>query len=200
MTIARLRAGLLGAATPVDRGAYQGDWDVNRDGRPDSTGLLTPAAVLIAISDEARPQLILTRRPLTMQRHPGQIAFPGGRIDPGDADAIAAALREAEEEVALPPAAVEVLGTMGPYATGTGFVITPVVGLVPADVALVPHEREVAEVFRVPFDHVIDPANHQRRTGQWQGRAREFYVIQAGAREIWGATAGILVNLSRQLP
>ncbi len=196
MTIARLRAGLLGAATQ----AYQGDWDVNNDGAPDVTGLLAPAAVLIAVSDEPRPQLILTRRPMTMTRHPGQIAFPGGRVDPGDADAIATALREAEEEVALAPSLVEVLGTLGPYATGTGFVITPVVGLVPRDVALVPHAEEVAEVFRVPFDHVIDPANHQRRTGEWQGRRRDFYVIQAGDREIWGATAGILVNLSRQLP
>jgi 8-oxo-dGTP pyrophosphatase MutT (NUDIX family) len=196
MTIARLRAGLLGAAT----GGYQGDWDVNQDGRPDVTGMLAPAAVLIAVSDEARPQLILTRRPMTMTRHPGQIAFPGGRVDDGDADAIATALREAEEEVALAPELVEVLGIMAPYATGTGFVITPVVGLVPPDVALVPHEREVAEVFRVPFDHVIDPANQQRRTGEWQGRRRDFYVIQAGNREIWGATAGILVNLSRQLP
>jgi 8-oxo-dGTP pyrophosphatase MutT (NUDIX family) len=156
--------------------------------------------VLIAVSDEPEPQLILTQRPLTMTRHPGQIAFPGGRVDAGDDGPIAAALREAHEEVALAPSLVEVLGTLAPYATGTGFAITPVVGLVPANVELVPHVREVAEVFRVPFGHVIDPANHQLRTSEWQGRARRYYVIAWAGREIWGATAGILVNLSRQLP
>lgn len=196
--IARLRAGLLGAAGA----SYRGDWDVNRDGLPDAPpgGALVPAAVLIAVSDEAEPQLVLTRRPATMARHPGQIAFPGGRVDPEDDGPVSAALREAEEEVALDRREVEVLGTLAPYATGTGYAITPVVGLVAPGLALVPHEREVAEVFRVPFAHVVDPANHEVRQGEWQGRARRYYVIRHGDREIWGATAGILVNLSRQLP
>lgn len=196
MSIARLRGGLLTAAA----GAYQGDWDVNNDNRPDVGAALTPAAVLIAVSDEPVPQLILTQRPASMRRHAGQIAFPGGRVDPEDDGPITAALREAREEVALDPTLVEVLGTMAPYATGTGFAITPVVGLVPADVPLTPHEREVAEVFRVPFDFVIDPANHQVRETEWQGRLRRYYVIPWQGRQIWGATAGILVNLSRQLP
>ena len=199
MPIERLRAALLGGGAA----GYRGDWEVTADAGPDAgpdaTGKLTPAAVLMAITREAEPQLLLTMRPVTMSRHPGQIAFPGGRVDPGDADDIAAALREAEEEVALARGDVEVLGTLDRYETGTGFSILPVVGLVPAGLALTPHEREVAEVFHVPFAHVVDPANHELRSGEWQGRARKFYVIRAGNREIWGATAGMIVNLSRRL-
>ncbi len=198
MTIDRLRGALLasGAVTPGDY--WRGDGHMSGD-LPDPGRELMPAAVLIAVSNEAEPQLLLTRRPTTMTRHPGQIAFPGGRIDPDDDDAIAAALREAEEEVALGRHHVEVLGTLDSYETGTGFSIRPVVGIVPPGLVLMPHEREVAEVFHVPFAHVIDPANHEVRSGEWQGRERKFYVIRHGDREIWGATAGILVNLSRRL-
>lgn len=199
MIIDRLRAALAG----VGVADFRGDWEITADDAPESAsdplGKLMPAAVLIAISREAEPQLLLTMRPTTMARHPGQIAFPGGRVDAHDADDIAAALREAEEEVALARGDVEVLGTLDRYETGTGFSILPVVGLVPPGLVLVPHEREVAEVFHVPFASVIDPANHELRTGEWQGRARRFYAIRAGNREIWGATAGILVNLSRRL-
>ncbi|OYU13857.1 MAG: CoA pyrophosphatase [Alphaproteobacteria bacterium PA4] len=195
MTLGRLRSALMtGAATP----GWRGDWDMSGE-TPPGGRVLMPAAVLIAVSDEAEPQLLLTRRPTTMSRHAGQIAFPGGRVDPGDADAVAAALREAEEEVALARHHVDVLGTLAPYETGTGFAITPVVGVVPPNLALTPHEREVAEIFHVPFAHVMDAANHELRSGEWQGLARKFYVIRHGNREIWGATAGILVNLARQL-
>lgn len=196
MTPDRLRAALLGTRAA----GYRGDWDVTADAGPDDAArILTPAAVLIAITTEASPQLLLTKRTANLSRHPGQIAFPGGRIDPDDAGPVAAALREAEEEVALARHHVDVLGTLEPYETGTGFSILPVVGLVPPGLALVPHEHEVAEVFHVPFAHVIDPSNHELRTGEWQGRSRRFYVIRSGAYEIWGATAGILVNLSRRL-
>ncbi len=201
MAIDRLRAALLasgGDAGTLAAPAYRGDWDVTAEAPPPRTGLAA-AAVLIAVSVEPEPQLILTRRPETMARHPGQIALPGGRVDPGDADAIAAALREAEEEVALDRRLVEVLGMLDPYETGTGFSIRPVVGLIPPDVVLTPHEREVAEVFHVPFAFVMDPANHEVRHGEWQGRTRRVYVIRHGQREIWGATAGILVNLARRL-
>ncbi len=194
MTIDRLRAALLAGGT----GDWRGDWHMSGD-TPDEGRVLMPAAVLIAVTAEAEPRLLLTRRPMTMARHPGQVAFPGGRVDPGDASPVAAALREAEEEVALAREHVEVLGTLDPYETGTGFSILPVVGLVPPGLALVPHEREVAEVFHVPFAHVIDPANHELRHGEWQGKSRKFYVIRHGEREIWGATAGILVNLARRL-
>lgn len=202
MTIDRLRAALLasGPSTGPRGAAFRGDWDVTADAGPqDSTRLLTPAAVLIAVTAESEPQLLLTRRTSTMTRHAGQIAFPGGRVDPGDATQIDAALREAEEEVALGRHHVDVLGTLDRYETGTGFSILPVVGVVPSGLAFIPHEHEVAEVFHVPFAHVIDPANHELRTGEWQGRERKFYVIRHGEREIWGATAGILVNLSRRL-
>lgn len=194
MPIDRLRAALLADR----RRGYRGDWEVTADASPEP-GPLTPAAVLIAITREAEPQLLLTRRTANLSRHPGQIAFPGGRVDPGDSGPVAAALREAEEEVALPATEVEVLGGLDPYTTGTGFAIHPVIGLIPAGLVLIPHEAEVAEVFHVPFAHVIDAANHERRTGDWKGRPRHFYVIRHQDREIWGATAGILVNLARQL-
>lgn len=159
----------------------------------------TAAAVLIAITDRAQPGLILTQRTETLRRHAGQIAFPGGRIDPGDADAVAAALREAQEEIALPPAAVAVVGTADRYRTGTGYDVTPVIGIVPPDLALVPSEAEVASVFEVPLDFVLDPSNHREASVEWQGRMRSFYEIHWGDRRIWGATAGMIVNLSRRL-
>ena len=195
MPIDRLRTALLASGAP----GYRGDWDVTADAGFDRALTLTPAAVLMAITDESVPQLLLTRRNANMAKHPGQIAFPGGRVDPEDDGHIAAALREAEEEVALARHHVEVLGTLGPYETGTGYSITPVVGIVPPGLLLRGAEAEVAEVFHVPFAHVIDPANHEMRSGEWQGRRRNFFIIRHGSREIWGATAGMIVNLSRRL-
>ncbi|MBA3878838.1 MAG: CoA pyrophosphatase [Sphingobium sp.] len=159
----------------------------------------TAAAVLVAITDRREPGLILTQRTETLRRHAGQVAFPGGRIDPEDEDAIAAALREAEEEIALPPSAVRVIGTADRYRTGTGYDVTPVIGIVPADLLLVPAEAEVAAVFEVPLDYVLDPANHREASAEWQGRTRRFYEIHWENRRIWGATAGMIVNLSRRL-
>lgn len=195
MAIDRLRFAL---GTPTIAG-MTGDYDLHPDPARIIPGDLTPAAVLIAVTREAEPQLLLTRRSADLRRHPGQIAFPGGRVDPDDADAVAAALREAEEEVALARHEVEVLGQLDTYETGTGYAITPVVGLVPAGLALIPQASEVAAIFHVPFAHVIDPANHEIRNGVWQGQTRRVYVIHHGAHEIWGATAGILVNLARRL-
>lgn len=195
MPIDRLRAAL---ARQVP-GSMTGDHDLHPDPARVVPVDLTPAAVLIAVTREAEPQLLLTRRSADLRRHPGQIAFPGGRIDPEDADAVAAALREAEEEVALARHEVEVLGQLDPYETGTGYAITPIVGLVPPGLVLIPQEREVAAIFHVPFAHVIDPANHEIRNGEWQGQTRRVYVIRHGPHEIWGATAGILVNLARRL-
>ncbi len=160
--------------------------------------VLTEAAVLVAVTDRAEPGVILTQRTETLRRHAGQVAFPGGRLDPGE-DAVAAALREAEEEIALPRAAVTVVGTSDRYRTGTGFAVTPVVGVVAPDLPLVPSEAEVAAVFEVPLDFLLDVANHRERSGMWQGRERFFYEMLWEDRRIWGATAGIIVNLARRL-
>jgi 8-oxo-dGTP pyrophosphatase MutT (NUDIX family) len=158
-----------------------------------------PAAVLIAITNRAEPGIILTQRTETLRRHPGQVAFPGGRIDPGDDGPVGAALREAEEEIALPASAVEVVGTADLYRTVTGYEVTPVVGVVPPDLALIPAEAEVAAVFEVPLAFLLNTANHVEATAQYQGRERHYYEILWGERRIWGATAAMIVNLSRRL-
>jgi 8-oxo-dGTP pyrophosphatase MutT (NUDIX family) len=158
-----------------------------------------PAAVLVPVTDRAAPGVILTQRTEGLRNHAGQIAFPGGRIDPGDADAVAAALREAEEEIALPRAAVTVIGPADTYRTVTGFEVTPVVGVVPPDLALVPSAGEVADVFEVPLDFLLDEANHIEATVEWQGHERHYYEINWDNRRIWGATAAMIVNLSRRL-
>ena len=192
MTLAeRVRAALNdSAAKPVP---HLGDSD------PLPGAILTAAAVLIAVTDRAEPGLILTQRPETMRRHAGQVAFPGGRIDPGDTDAIDAALREADEEVALPREAVTVIDTLHPYRTITGFEITPVVAIIPPDLPLVPHDREVAAVFEVPLSLVLDPANRTTQRVIYEGRERQYFEIMWGERRIWGATAAMLVNLSARL-
>lgn len=158
-----------------------------------------PAAVLVAVTDRGEPGVILTQRTETLRRHAGQIAFPGGRIDPEDSGPVAAALREAEEEVALPPALVEVIGTADRYRTITGYEVTPVLGVVPADLVLVPAEAEVADVFEVPLAFLLDPANQRVGRAMYQGSERRYYEIFWGERRIWGATAAMLVNLSRRL-
>ena len=156
------------------------------------------AAVLVPVTDRPRPGVILTQRTETMRRHAGQVAFPGGRIDPGE-DAVTAAVREAEEEIALPRDLVRVVGEADQYRTGTGFSITPVLAVVPPDLPLVPSEVEVADVFEVPLDFLLDPANHGTASAVWQGEERRFYEIRWEDRRIWGATAGMIVNLSRRL-
>jgi 8-oxo-dGTP pyrophosphatase MutT (NUDIX family) len=159
----------------------------------------TPAAVLVAVTDRAQPGVILTQRTGHLRRHAGQVAFPGGRIDPGDADAIAAALREAEEEIALPAAAVEIVGEADRYVTVTGFEVTPVVGVIAPDLAYHPSEAEVAEVFEVPLDFLFNPANQIEKSAEIQGQVRHYYEIHWGIHRIWGATAAMLINLSRRL-
>ena len=159
---------------------------------------LNPAAVLIAVVAREEPTLLFIKRNAALRTHAGQVAFPGGRVDAGE-DAVAAALREAFEETALPPHAVEVLAPIDDYATGTGFRVTPVVGIVPPDVTLVPAAAEVERVFEVPLVHVVDPSNHHRHTRDWKGRQRTYYVIPWQPDDIWGATAGMVVNLSRIL-
>jgi 8-oxo-dGTP pyrophosphatase MutT (NUDIX family) len=134
-----------------------------------------------------------------MRAHAGQAAFPGGKLDPGE-DAVAAALREANEEILLDPRAVELVGTIEDYRTVTGFVVTPVLGVVPPDLPLEPHEHEVAAWFEAPLDFLLDPVNQHERTALFQGRTRHYYEIIWEDRRIWGVTAAIIVNLSRRLP
>jgi 8-oxo-dGTP pyrophosphatase MutT (NUDIX family) len=160
---------------------------------------ITPAAVLVPVVDRPSPTVILTLRPDTMRNHPGQVSFPGGRIDPGDADPVAAALREAEEEIGLSPDQVEVIGIADRYRTVTGFEVTPVVGVVPADVSVAPHPGEVAAVFEAPLAFLLDPANQIVREAEWRGKTRTYYEIEWEGRRIWGATAAMIVNLSRRL-
>jgi 8-oxo-dGTP pyrophosphatase MutT (NUDIX family) len=156
------------------------------------------AAVLIAITDRPEPGLILTLRREDMRTHAGQVAFPGGRIDEGE-DARAAALREAYEELGLDPALVRTIGEADTYHTVTGYGVTPVVGVVPPDLPLAPNPAEVADWFEAPLDFVLDPANQRQMTAEYRGAKRHYYQIDWQGRQIWGATAAMLVNLSRRI-
>lgn len=157
-----------------------------------------PAAVLIAITDRANPGVILTVRREHLRTHAGQIAFPGGRLDAGE-DAVAAALREAQEEILLDPAAVQPIGEIDEYRTVTGFIVTPVIGVIPPDLPLEPHEHEVADWFEAPLHFLLDAANQHERTALFEGRTRHYYEIIWNERRIWGVTAAIIVNLARRL-
>jgi 8-oxo-dGTP pyrophosphatase MutT (NUDIX family) len=160
---------------------------------------LAPSAVLVAITDRPQPGLILTQRSEHLRNHPGQVAFPGGRVDPGDADAIAAALREAEEEIGLPPPLVDVIGTTDPYLTFSGFEIIPVVAVVPPDLPLVPHPHEVESIFELPLAWALDPDRRTLQETEFEGEQHFYTEILWENRRIWGVTAAMLVNLSLRL-
>lgn len=161
------------------------------------------AAVLVPLVLRERTTLLLTQRTTHLSTHSGQVAFPGGRVDADDADAVAAALREAEEEVGLSADHIEVLGTLPTYVTGTSFVITPVVALVRPGFVLRPNPHEVAAAFEVPLDFIMNPAHHRRHVAEWDGQRREWFSMpyddQGQERYIWGATAGMLRNFYRML-
>lgn len=156
------------------------------------------AAVLIAVTDRPLPGVILTVRREHLRTHAGQIAFPGGRLDPAET-AIAAALREAQEEILLDSNAVDVVGPIEPYRTVTGYIVTPVIGVIAPDLPLQSHEHEVADWFEAPLAFLLDPANHKRQSALFQGNTRHYYEIIWNERRIWGATAAMIVNLSRRL-
>jgi 8-oxo-dGTP pyrophosphatase MutT (NUDIX family) len=191
---ARLRQA---AALP---GRPSSDHDLN----PGATGLprqaLREAAVLIACRDAGGgAEVILTKRSSRLKHHPGQIAFPGGKIDAGDDGPVAAALREASEEVSLPVAQVRVLGSLPAHETVTGFAVTPVLAWIAGAFAPVPEAGEVAEAFAVPFDHLMTPANYRVESRLWRGQMRRFYVIPYGPYYIWGATARMLRALAERM-
>ena len=194
ITEADLRRALAGPHGPA-----RGDHDLNPSLDPPRHDL-TPAAVLCPIAP--RPDgftVILTTRPSTIRAHPGQNAFPGGKLDPTDANPLAAALRESREEIGLPPASVEVLGELERYETRTGFAVSPFVGLVAAGFAPVAEPGEVADIFEVPLDFLMDAANHRRMSRDWKGARRRFWAMPWRDRFIWGATAGMLRRLAERV-
>lgn len=157
---------------------------------------LRRAGVLMGvIPRESGATLLLTQRPASMSTHPGQVAFPGGKVDAGDADDVAAALREAEEEVGLPRQMPELIGRDAPYITGTAFRITPVLALLPRDFQPVPDPTEVAAAFETPLDFLMSPVNHTQNEALWRGKARRYYEMPHNGYRIWGVTAGIIRNL-----
>ena len=161
------------------------------------------AAVLVPIVMREQPTVLLTERTKHLSNHSGQIAFPGGKADKEDADASATALREAEEEIGLDPALVDVLGVLPHYVTGTAFIITPVIALVQPGFALSPNGYEVADVFEVPLEFLMNPSHHRRHAFEWEGVRREWFSMpyqdKSAQRFIWGATAGMLRNFYRLL-
>ena len=179
-------------------GHARGELELLSDSRFADAERTADAAVLIAVTDRPEPGVILTQRPRTMRDHPGQVAFPGGKIDPGE-DAVAAALREGWEELGMDPAAVRVIGTTDRYQTGTGFDITPVLGVIPPDLPLVAHAREVESWFEAPLALVMDERNWTQSEVFWKGAMRHFYEMDYRGYRIWGVTAAICANLSRRL-
>lgn len=176
----------------------RGDHDLN-PGMAKPTAL-TPAAVLVPIVERDNGlTVLLTQRTDHLTAHAGQISFPGGRAELEDVNLEATALRETEEEVGLAGDHIEVVGQLDIYVTRTGFEVTPVVGIVTPPFAIKPDPFEVADVFEVPLSFVVDPANHQKESRQHKGIERQFYVLPYEDRYIWGATAGMLVNLSEVL-
>ena len=156
------------------------------------------AAVLIAVTEREEPHVILTQRPTTMRDHPGQVAFPGGKLEEGES-ATEAALREAWEELAIAPEQVRVIGTSDRYQTGTGFDITPVLATIPPDLDIRPDPREVESWFECPLDLLMDSARWSRNSVFWKGAEREYLEMDYDGYRIWGVTAAICWNLSRRL-
>jgi 8-oxo-dGTP pyrophosphatase MutT (NUDIX family) len=194
-----LRARLLAEPPPLPLIPTRGDYDLNPDMRPAVPVELAPAAVLLPIVRRSEPTVLFTRRTAHLARHAGQVSFPGGRVQENDLSLIETALRETAEETGIEAGFVSVAGFLEPHETGTGFVILPVVALLSEGFALVPNPEEVAEIFEVPLGFLLDPANRERRSGEWQGRRREYYAFNYGSHHIWGATAAILVNFVDRL-
>lgn len=206
MTRGDIAARLRHQLDPADYGPVAvpriGDFDLNPDLRAvvPASRILRPAAVLVPLVEHPTGlTVLLTRRTEHLTNHAGQVSFPGGRIEPGDKDPVAAALREASEEIGLDRHYVSVAGFLDPYETSTGFHVTPVVGFLTPGFTLTPDPGEVAQIFEVPLDFLMDPANRQRQSRDYNGVQRYFYAMPYGEHYIWGATAGMLVNLATRL-
>jgi 8-oxo-dGTP pyrophosphatase MutT (NUDIX family) len=199
----RMRRGLLAGPSQAifdprsGRALGPSDWDLNPEFKDDLAVMQAPrsAAVLVPIVLRAELTVMLTERSHDMPSHPGQVSFPGGKMEPGDVTPVDCALREAREEIGLGAEFVEPLGFLDSYRTGTGFQISPVVALVRPGFTLVVDPREVLEVFEVPLRFLMDEANHQKQSREWRGRQRSFYAMPYEGRYIWGATAGMLKNM-----
>jgi 8-oxo-dGTP pyrophosphatase MutT (NUDIX family) len=193
--LTRLRA-CLARVTPGVTDTTAGDWPGAGGARPRQAAVLVP----LVLRGESGPTVLLTRRTEHLHHHPGQISFPGGGMETNDATPEATALREAQEEIGLPPEGVELIGRLPDYLTGTGFHVTPVVGLLHPPLSLELDHFEVAEAFEVPLAHFLDPANHRRHTLRLKGgETRRFHAMPYGDYFIWGATAGMLMTLYRLL-
>lgn len=157
-----------------------------------------PAAVLIAVTERTDPGVLMIHRPEGMRSHPGQVAFPGGKIDPGE-DPVTAALREANEELGLVPGNIRIIGATDEYRTGSGFRVTPVLGVIPPDHPITPNPAEVADWFEAPLRFLLDPANCATKRGEFRGMEREYLELMWGHHRIWGVTAAIIANLASRI-
>jgi 8-oxo-dGTP pyrophosphatase MutT (NUDIX family) len=193
----RLRLEVPAALTNPDaQGIRRGDLDLDPALWERAGARATrPASVLVPVVDRAAPTVLLTQRTAELASHAGQVAFPGGKIEPGDESPLAAALREASEEVGLPPVLVEPIGYLDLYLTLSGFRILPTVARVKPEFTLELNPHEVVDAFEVPLDFLMNPDHHQRKTRDWKGVTREYYAMPFGEHFIWGITAGILRNL-----
>lgn len=190
----------LRAALDAAQGGASSDFDLNPSVLLPENRVLRPASVLVAIQDGPQgPQVILTKRASHLRHHPGQIAFPGGRQDPNDANAVDTALREAREEIGLPDSAVEILGRLPPHETVTGFQVTPIVAQITRAFTPRPEPGEVAEIFRAPLSHLTDPARFRIERRIWRGTWRNYYIVPWGPYYVWGATARILRGLADRM-
>jgi 8-oxo-dGTP pyrophosphatase MutT (NUDIX family) len=187
-------------ADPAAQGIRRGDLDLD-PALWERAGVRAtkPAAVLVPIIERSVPMVLLTLRTAELASHAGQVAFPGGKIDPSDESPVSAALREATEEIGLPPMLVEPIGYLDLYLTFSGFRILPTVARVKPDFSLKLNPSEVVEAFEVPLEFLMTPANHQRKTRDWKGVARDYYAMPFENRYIWGITAGILRNLYERI-
>lgn len=197
--LARLQARLLASPPDLPLRPRRSDFDLNPGSRGEAGPPLIPAAVLIPVVARDEPTVLFTERSQTLARHAGQVSFPGGCADETDTSLVHTALRELEEETGIAPGFVTIAGFLEPYETVTGFAVLPVVGVLKEGFALAPDAREVAEVFEVPLDFLIDPASRREEQREWKGVARRFYAYTHETHYIWGATAAILVQFAERM-